>query len=124
MRLKTKILLMLPFLVATFAVAQTYKAPPPFKHIVIIFQENRTPDNLFGAGAGSLSTCGGEDQFEPGVDIDNGGPSLSSKQNGGPYVTCLTPSPIPIGGGDHSHDPGWTLQYNLGAMDGACLETG
>jgi phospholipase C len=34
-------------------------AAPPFKHIVIVVQENRTPDNLFGSNPA----------FEPGVDI-------------------------------------------------------
>jgi len=51
MRFTTRIL-MLVSLAASFAHAQTlnYQAPPPFSHIVIIVQENRTPDNLFGAG--------------------------------------------------------------------------
>ncbi|HXM20184.1 MAG TPA: alkaline phosphatase family protein [Terriglobales bacterium] len=108
---------------AVVAHAQTYKAPPHFNHIVIIFQENRTPDNLFGATP-MTSPCGTEDPFETGVDIQGGGPNLSSKQNGGPSVTCLTALSIPNGGDDHSHDPAWTRQYNLGAMDGACLRTG
>jgi phospholipase C len=38
-------------------------AAPTFSHIVIIFQENRTPDNLFGSNP----------TFEPGVDIVNTG---------------------------------------------------
>jgi phospholipase C len=38
-------------------------AMPTFKHIVIIFQENRTPDNLFGSNP----------KFEPGVDIATSG---------------------------------------------------
>jgi len=36
---------------------------PPFKHIIIVFQENRTPDNLFGSNPA----------FEPGVDIASAG---------------------------------------------------
>ncbi len=36
---------------------------PVFKHIVIVFQENRTPDNLFGSNP----------TFEPGVDIASSG---------------------------------------------------
>ena len=37
--------------------------PRVFKHIVIVFQENRTPDNLFGSNP----------TFEPGVDIATNG---------------------------------------------------
>jgi hypothetical protein len=48
--------LLLVSLAATFACAQTL---PHFQHIIILFQENRTPDNLFG----------GNPTFEPGVDI-------------------------------------------------------
>ena len=38
---------------ATPATAQTIP-PGTFKHIIIIVQENRTPDNLFGAGPAGL----------------------------------------------------------------------
>ncbi len=38
-------------------------AAPAFKHVVIIFQENRTPDNIFGSNP----------TFEPGVDIATSG---------------------------------------------------
>ena len=69
---------------------------PTFQHIVIVFQENRTPDNLFGAGAiGHISGCGVEDPFEPGVDIQNGG------QAKGIGAICSTPRAI-----DDSCDPG------------------
>jgi len=40
---------------------------------VIIVQENRTPDNLFGTGAPSGGLCSGQDDFEPGVDIQDWG---------------------------------------------------
>src|SRR5208337_134695 len=65
-------LVLLPAFLATFAVAQTIP-PGTFKHIIIVVQENRTPDNLFGAAAGPEPTCGSEYDFQPGVDIDNGG---------------------------------------------------
>jgi len=54
---------------AAFAFAQ---ASGPFSHIIIIVQENRTPDNLFGGGPISYP-CGSEDPFEPGVDLQSGG---------------------------------------------------
>ena len=38
-------------------------AAPAFKHILIVDQENRTPDNIFGSNP----------TFEPGVDIQNSG---------------------------------------------------
>ena len=44
---------------AMCGVAWSAHAAPTFKHIVIVFQENRTPDNLFGSSP----------HFEPGVDI-------------------------------------------------------
>jgi phospholipase C len=104
--------------------AQTYQAPPHFSHIVIIFQENRTPDDLFGAPNASVGGCGQQNKFELGVDIQNGGPNLASSNNGGPYLTCQTPlTDLASGGTGHSHDPNWTKQFNNGAMDGACLLT-
>ena len=42
-----------------------------FKHIIIVIQENRTPDNLFGAAP--ANPCNSENPFEPGVDIQGGG---------------------------------------------------
>jgi len=48
--------LLLIALSATFAYTQTL---PHFQHIIILFQENRTPDNLFG----------GNPTFETGVDL-------------------------------------------------------
>ena len=40
---------------------------------MIIVQENRTPDNLFGTCAPSGGLCSGQDDFEPGVDIQDWG---------------------------------------------------
>src|ERR1700722_19786029 len=101
--------------------AQTYKNPPAFKHIVIIVQENRTPDDLFQPP--SAVGCGIQNPFEPGVDIQNGGPNLASQQNGGAYNTCMTPvNNLSDGGTSHKHAQ-WVLQYDDGAMDGACLAT-
>jgi phospholipase C len=55
MRFSTWILLLVS-LAATFAYAQTL---PHFQHIIVVVQENRTPDNLFGSNT----------TFEPGVDL-------------------------------------------------------
>lgn len=47
MKAASKILLLLFALAATFAVAQTNNTP--FQHVIIVVQENRSPDNLFGS---------------------------------------------------------------------------
>jgi phospholipase C len=74
-----------------------------FKHIVIILQENRTPDNLFGSNP----------QFEPGVDIATSG--LDSKGE----VVPLRPIPIETCFDlDHWH-VAYVNQYDNGKMDGA-----
>ena len=101
---------------------QTYQAPPTFKHIVIIVQENRTPDDLFQPSVVG-APCGNQNRFEPGVDIQNGGPNLASQNNHEPYITCMTPvDNLSQGGTSHKHAQ-WVLQYDNGAMDGACLNT-
>ena len=63
--------LLLRAIIVTLAVAAVLagvgaapaRAAPPFKHIIVGVQENRTPDNLFGSNP----------NFEPGVDISNSG---------------------------------------------------
>ena len=106
---------------AVMSQAQTYQPPPHFNHVVIIFQENRTPDNIFGSQPSVTTQCGQEDPFEGGVDIANGGPNIASRNNGGPYITCTQPLPnMQGGGGNHSHLD-WTNEFDSGAMDGACI---
>jgi phospholipase C len=78
------------FLGTATAYGQAWQMPPgTFQHIIIIIQENRTPDNLFGGRPShyefpygnphKLFTCLNNGQnptpFETGIDIDNGGPS-------------------------------------------------
>jgi phospholipase C len=115
---------------ASVALAQS--PPPTFSHIVIIVQENRTPDNLFGSYPGFGTTCGTENNpFETGVDIDNGGPSNFP---GAPNPICSsklidgTGNNINLawneGGGDHMHFADWESQAHIvngiPQMDGAC----
>jgi phospholipase C len=88
----------------------------PFSHIVIIVQENRTPDNLFGSTGGSLQ-CNGQDDFEPGVDIQNWG---KNKQVSGGQI-CFAAHPL----GPDPEDPGhyhssFETMYDGGQMDNAC----
>jgi hypothetical protein len=116
------------FLGTSVARGQTYEKPPQnlFSHIIIIVQENRTPDNLFGSYPGLGSSCGSEnDPFETGVDIDNGGPSNLAGRTICSYelvdgTNGLVNSAWNEGGGDHSHGPDWVSQWDDGVMDGAC----
>jgi phospholipase C len=80
------LLLSVPF-AATFAYAQT----PTFQHIIVIVQENRTPDNLFGGATNNPQTWD--------VQPVAGAPSVELK-------SCIDP--------DHTHSPGWTNEYNHG----------
>jgi phospholipase C len=89
------------FLFAAVTPAPAYaQTLPTFDHIVIIVQENRTPDNLFG-GATSSQLCSGQDDFEPGVDIQNWGKDKNAT-NG---ITCFLPHPLgpDKDNPDHSH---------------------
>ena len=115
---KTLLLLFIFFFLATFAVAQT-----PFKHVIIVVQENRTPDNLFGSDAQS-----GSPQL-PGADLAtqaNCNGTLSSLTN---YQLNSCPD-IDHGHGwddqapnkDYEHDA-WITTYDAGKMDGACNVT-
>jgi phospholipase C len=97
------ILMLLVSLGATVAHAQA----PPGKHgiqnVVVIFQENRSPDNLFGSNP----------TFLPGVDIATSG--LNSKGKRIP----LTPVPL-ASQYDLSHrHKAFVSMYDNGKMDGA-----
>src|ERR1700674_3500790 len=115
MRSSTKLLLTLFFFGVALAPAQTIPAGT-FKHIIIIVQENRTPDNLFGA-APRIGGCSQEDPFEPGVDIENGGYVKGTQQ-----PICNASLPMNMG---LQFDPGhlngdWVDDYDSGHMDGFC----
>jgi phospholipase C len=100
-------LLLLILLGATIAYAQA----PFFQHIVIVFQENRTPDNLFGSNP----------TFVPGVDLRGNGshnaPDCDGSEGGIPLraanlVTCYDVA--------HWHSS-FTSMWNNGNMNGSCL---
>ncbi len=124
MRFAAKSLLFLTALATTFAYAQTIQ-PGTFKHIIIVVQENRTPDNIFGSGP-SGTMCGTEDPFEPGVDIENGGYVYIPVTMGDPYDKLICNISLPMNNGS-TFDPGhfyedWTADYRFGNMDGFCHE--
>ena len=126
---------------AAFAFGQTIQ-PGSFKHIIIVVQENRTPDNLFGASTMVGNTCGQEpNPLIPGADIDNGGYGWVPASGGTRQWELICNMSLPLDGWDaeqynggaigpidpdHSYDGeyptpwGWVLDYNGGAMDGFC----
>ena len=106
---------------ATFAAAQTIP-PGTFKHIIIVIQENRTPDNLFGywATQGGLNNCPLSSQQFAGADLANGGNTLNGSKN---VPICNVQQPMNNGS---SFDPGhfysaWKTDYDSGSMDGFCV---
>jgi hypothetical protein len=123
MKVPVKLLFSLSLLATTSADAQI--AQGTFQHIIIIVQENRTPDNLFGSSPSAVK-CGSPDPFEMGVDIDNGG-----MVKGNPNPICSISEPMNTqailpdhhyfdtrGGGYYGQ--GWLQQYDSGHMDGFC----
>lgn len=92
-------------LLLTFSASVTWTQTVPFKHVVIIFQENRTPDNLFGSNP----------TFEPGVDIATFGINSAGKKiplTSTPLSYCYDLS--------HAHSA-FVSEYDGGKMDGANL---
>jgi phospholipase C len=127
MKFAAKSLLSLITKAATFASAQTL---PHFQHIIIVVQENRTPDNLFGA---TDHPCGSEEPFETGVDIENGGYGYVSQSNNTVVYEPICNTSLPLSSWDPNLakpkvvDPdhgytGWGTDYDGGKLDGFCHE--
>jgi hypothetical protein len=110
-----------------FLVALAVGQNGPFKHIIIIVQENRTPDNLFGSNP-SIGNCGQEHPFETGVDIVDGGYYYYDSNNTKVQVPICN-MPLPLNGWDaavndivdpnHKYED-WGTDYDNGNMDGFC----
>jgi len=85
----------------------------PFQHVVVVIQENRTPDNLF------QGLCGPNRGLCPfPYDISNVG---VAEVNGQQTPVALKPVPLSTDYDlDHSHHS-FVLMYDNGAMDGANL---
>jgi len=95
---KSKIVFCLVGLVSTLAFAQA----PRFKHIVMVMQENRSTDNMFGSNP----------NFEPGVDI------ASTWINSKGQTVPLTPVPL-VTTWDLGHNyRGFVRDYADGKMNG------
>jgi len=86
-----------------------------FQHVIIVIQENRTPDNLFGSDAFAAHP-----QL-PGADLARGGECESIPPQP-PYTVPL--ESINLGNvcdPHHGHEFSWVKSYDGGAMDGACI---
>jgi len=113
MRSITKYLLLLTLPSATIALAAD--APPHFNHVIIVFQENRTPDSLFGSNPG----------FETGVDLVTHNDSRITCKTGSTTTTVpLTSVPLAycydIEHWKSSFDTMCDLQGTTCQMDKAC----
>jgi hypothetical protein len=108
--------LLLISLAATFAYAQTNNIPQ-VQHVVVVIQENRTPDNLFNQDS-TLVANGGNVQPSYQGNVNYAPPCNSSGaiQLQGQYLfTCWDT--------EHNHSrptPDWINMWDGGQMDGAC----
>src|SRR5215831_16141952 len=113
------LLLVLACFGAVPAQAQDHRFPTPFKHVVVIFQENRTPDNLFQGlchlpfgHRHSCSTTPTEHQYN----ISTTGWLDKNSPTG-----VTDPEPVPLGNTydlSHAH-AAFLSMYAGGRMDGA-----
>ena len=106
---------------ATFTTSQTTPRGT-FKHIIIVIQENRTPDNIFGywATQGGLSNCPLSSQPFAGADLANGGNTLNGRKS---VSICNVQQPMNNGSSfdlGHSYRA-WKADYDSGSMDGFCV---
>ena len=104
--------LLLIALAATFAHTQTNI--PQVQHVIVVVQENRTPDNLFNEDS-ILATHGGDIQ------------PTNNQGYCGKNTVALMPTPLyTCWDPDHSHNVGrygvgaWKATWDNGKMDGAC----
>ena len=103
-----------------------------FQHIIIVVQENRTPDNLFGAGS-APGPCKSTKAFEPGIDIQSGGSGFVYMSTGTVEREFICNTSLPLSAWDqnvtkpqiidpnHSYN-GMHTDYDKGNMDGFCHE--
>lgn len=96
-------------LAATLAHAQN----PPIQHVIVIVQENRSPDNLFGVDAATHQKLPNAHLATYGL-CKPIGYSSSQQVNLTSFklAACWDP--------DHSHVPAWDTMWDYGRMDGAC----
>lgn len=110
----------LALLSAILAALPTHAQISTFKHIVVIVQENRTPDNLFyelcnqpPASCSSTSQLGKFDILYPGAWNNQ--------------KALVTPQPIDLAIGwdiDHNHVPDWTAMCDQSTLTSPCQMDG
>ena len=103
MKLTVAILMLLVTFVATGALAQAPRDHHGVQNVVVIFQENRTPDNLFGSNP----------NFLPGVDIATSGVNSLGQ--------TIPLTPVPLANNydlSHAHSA-FVAMYANGNMTGA-----
>lgn len=107
MQCRTAILLGLAaiFSSAEFAAGQTYNTP--IRHVILVMQENRTPDNLFHD---PVLIANGADIATTGFYKDKNGQRVTIPLAPAPLDACFGP--------DHTHKA-WVQTWDNGAMDGA-----
>jgi hypothetical protein len=103
--MKTATTLVIPLFLFAMVLghAQTYPNTP-IQHVIVVIQENRTPDNLFGADAPLIAR---------GAHLASSGScqGASVTLTASPLGACFDPS--------HEHEA-WVSSFDGGAMDGAC----
>jgi len=133
--MRSSIKLLLALLLFSFGAALASGQTIPvgtFKHIIIVVQENRTPDNLFGAGA-PPGACNTASAFEPGVDIQTGGYAFVYTSSGELQREFICNTALPLNAWDQNVstpqiiDPDHSFigvgeDYDKGNMDGFCHE--
>jgi phospholipase C len=115
MKLAAKNLLFLIALATTLAHAQNPNTP--IKHVIMVIQENRTPDNLFGSDA--VPVPGPTHQL-PGADLAVQGNCHGTKTNLQPWELNACFDPDHGHGWNHPKNDSWIKMYDQGQMDGAC----
>ncbi len=110
MRFIVKILLLSVSSAASLAYSQTNNIPQ-VQHVIVLVQENRTPDNLFGSDAFAQT------RQLPGADLVQIGNCSNPAQK------TITLQSLNLGnacGPNHFHEAAWLPTYDNGKMDGAC----
>ena len=106
--------LLLISLAATFAYAQTQtNLYPQVQHVIIVIQENRTPENLFNQDTALQNKAHVQPGSNAGLCNVAGHRTISLTPT--PLFTCWDPM--------HNHAgtyPSWVTTWDNGAMDGAC----
>lgn len=109
MKFAAKSLLLLIALATAFAYAQNNISQ--IQHIIVVVQENRTPDNLFGSDAFAQT------RLLPGADLAQLG------KCGNVEIQLQSLYLKDASDPNHAHQGAWTPTYDLGKMDRACTIT-